>query len=335
MKRGIVIVAVWCVALIIGLMVKNEYYLTVGTITAFLALFSQSWNLQSGFTGNLSVGHSVFVAVPIYVTLILFQQVGIPPVLGGLAGILLAVAIAAAIGGATLRLSGPYFALATLSASAVVLGIILHFSGLTNGPSGISIPFSKTAALNLEFIDVHTYYIIAITLLAAVTAFVSLARHSRLGYYAAALKCSEETAAAAGVRVARVKVTVFCLSAALTASGGIVYVFFIGFADPTFLAGPTLSIEIALIAVIGGLNYLAGPIIGAAFFELVDVWANARFGAAGGWSTMILGFSVVLLVLTEPRGLCELAVKTLRYATSLPASSRRRTGDRSLKGPLA
>ena len=113
MKRGIVIVAVWCVALIIGLMVKNEYYLTVGTITAFLALFSQSWNLQSGFTGNLSVGHSVFVAVPIYVTLILFQQVGIPPVLGGLAGILLAVAIAAAIGGATLRLSGPYFALAT------------------------------------------------------------------------------------------------------------------------------------------------------------------------------------------------------------------------------
>jgi len=329
MRRVAVIAGVWAVALLAGFAVEDQYLLTVATAAAFLGMFSQSWNLQSGFTGNLSVGHSVFVAVPVYVTLILFQQAGVPPLLGGLAGMACAVVTAAAIGGATLRLRGPYFALATLSASAVVQGLILHFSDLTNGPSGLAISFSIDSPWNLEFLNVRAYYVIAITLLAAVTLFVSLARYSRLGYYAAALKSSEETASAAGIRVARVKVTVFCLSAAATSVGGIAYVFFIGFADPNFIAGPQLSVEIALIAVIGGLNYLAGPIIGAIFYEVTDVAANAAFGASGGWSTMILGFSVVLLVLTEPRGACELVARLGRLV--MP-QSREDQGRDSLGG---
>jgi branched-chain amino acid transport system permease protein len=142
--------------------------------------------------------------------------------------------------------------------------------------------------------------------------FISLIRHSRLGFYVAAIKSSEEAAAAAGVRVALVKVTVFCLSAAFTALGGVVYVFYIGFADPNFLSGLTLSIQIALTAVVGGTGYLVGPIVGAIFYEALDAAANAAFGAAGGWDVMILGFSVVAIVLTEPRGLCEMAVRLAR-----------------------
>jgi ABC-type branched-subunit amino acid transport system permease subunit len=94
-RRSALIGGVWAVALIAGFAVDNQYLLTVATAAAFLGLFSQSWNLQSGFTGNLSVGHSVFVAVPVYVTLILFQQAGVPPLLGGRAGVACAVAVAA------------------------------------------------------------------------------------------------------------------------------------------------------------------------------------------------------------------------------------------------
>lgn len=313
MKRICAILATWAAALAVGLIIDDPYVLTVATATAFLGMFAQSWNLQSGFTGNLSVGHSTFIAVPAYITLILFQQFGVSPIVGGLIGVLAAVALAALIGGATLRLRGPYFALATLAASAVVLGIILHFSSITNGPSGITIPFTASAPLDLEFTDVHAYYAIAVTLLAAVTMFVSFARRSKLGYFAAAIKSSEEAAAAAGISVAAVKVTVFCLSAASIAFGSVVYVFFIGFADPNFLAGVTLSVEIALMSVIGGLSYLVGPILGAIFYEAIDVSANAFLGASGGWDTMILGFSVVLLVMTEPRGLCELAVRLAQF----------------------
>ena len=73
-----------------------------------------------------------------------------------------------------------------------------------------------------------------------------------------------------------------------------------------FLAGLALSIKIALIAVVGGMNSI-GPIVGAIFYETVDAVANAYFGAAGGWDVMILGFSVVAIVMTDPRGLCFMA----------------------------
>lgn len=307
MRRLALGVAIWAAALAVGWRLESDYLVSVATATAFLALWGQSWNLLSGLTGNISLGHSVFIAVAAYVTLLLFQDAGLSPLLGGLLGILAAVALAAVIGAATLRLSGPYFTLATLSAAAVVLSLILHYSDLTGGPNGIAISFAEDAPGKLEFTDVRAYYLIAVTLLALVTLLLAWIRRSRLGYFIATIKSSEAVAAAAGIEVARVKVLAFCLSAALTALGGVVYVFYIGFADPSFLAGLTLSVEIALIAVVGGTGYLLGPVIGAIFYESIDAGANAAFGAAGGWDVMILGFAVVALVMTEPRGICALA----------------------------
>lgn len=318
MRTHGVIFLVWTAAAVAGALLENDYLVSVGTATAFLALWAQSWNLLSGLSGNISLGHSVFVAVPAYVTLLLFQKAGVPPLLGGLLGIVAAVLLAAIIGAATLRLRGPYFTLATLSAGAVVLSLILHYSELTGGPSGIAIAFAHDSPLELEFTNVRAYYLIAITLLAAVTLFLSTVKRSKLGYYVAAIKSSEEAAAAAGITVALVKVATFCLSAALTALGGVVYVFYIGFADPNYLAGLTLSVEIALIAVVGGTGFLAGPIVGAMFYETIDAGANAAFGAAGGWDVMILGFAVVAIVMTEPRGLCEMALWLRRLGRRRP-----------------
>ena len=314
MKRALVILVVWALVAAGGVSLQNNYLVSVATATAFLALWGQSWNVLGGLSGNISLGHSMFVAIPAYVTVLLFQQADVPPLLGALLGIAAAVALASVIGAATLRLRGPYFSLATLAAGAVVLSLILHFEGLTGGPSGIAISFAKDAPEKLEFTNVRAYYLIAITLLAAVTLFLDMIKRSRLGYYIAAIKSSEEAAAAAGVRVAWIKVLAFCLSAALTGLGGVFYVFFIGFADPNFLAGLTLSIKIALIAVVGGTGFLVGPIIGAIFYETIDAVANAYFGAAGGWDVMILGFSVVAIVMTDPRGLCFVAQRLWQAA---------------------
>lgn len=319
MKLATITLVAWVAAAAIGVLVRSDYFVTVATAAAFLGVWGQSWNLLSGLTGNISLGHSVFVALPVYVTLILFQQHEISPLLGAFLGIATAVGLAAIIGTATLRLSGPYFSLATLSSAAVVLSLILHYSDLTGGPSGIAIAFAHDSPLDLEFTNVRVYFLIAVTLLAAVTLFLGLIKRSRLGYAIAAIKSSEAAAAAAGIRVAFVKVVIFCLSAALTALGGVVYVFYIGFADPNFLSGLALSVEIALVAVVGGTGYLAGPVVGAIFYEAIDAGANAAFGAAGGWDVLILGFSVVALVMTEPRGLCEIAAW-------LGQSVRRRVG---------
>jgi branched-chain amino acid transport system permease protein len=312
MKRAALILSIGAAIAAAGWLLQSDYLVSVATSMAFFALWAQSWNLLCGLTGNISLGHSVFIAVAAYVATLLLQTFGLSPLIGGVAGIAAAIALAAIIGAATLRLRGPYFTLATVSAAAVVLSLILHYSDLTGGPSGLAITFADTAPLDLEFTNVRAYFSIAVVLLAAVTLFVDALKRSTLGFYIAAVKSSEEAAAASGVRVAFVKVALFCISAALTALGGVVYVFFIGFVDPNFVSGLTLSVEIALIAVVGGMGYLIGPIVGAVFYETIDAAANAAFGAAGGWDVMILGFSVVVLVLTEPQGLCALALRLTR-----------------------
>ena len=320
MNRAAVILFIGATIAAAGWLLKSDYLVSVATSMAFFALWAQSWNLLCGLTGNISLGHSVFIAVAAYVAVLLLQTLGLSPLLGGIVGIMAAIALAAIIGAATLRLRGPYFTLATLSAASVVLSLILHYADLTGGPSGLAITFADTVPLDLEFTNVRSYFSIAVVLLAAVTLFVDVLKRSTLGFYIAAVKSSEEAAAASGVRVARVKVALFCISAALTALGGVVYVFFIGFVDPNFVSGLTLSIEIALIAVVGT-GFLIGPIVGAVFYEAIDATANAAFGAAGGWDVMILGFAVVLLVLIEPHGLCALALRVGRVFRRRAASA--------------
>lgn len=320
MKRALAILIVSALLAVAGFVVRNNYLVSVATATAFLAIWGQSWNVLGGLGGAISLGHSMFVAIPAYVAVLLFQRSGLSPLLGALVGIAAAVALAAVIGAATLRLRGPYFSLATLSAGAVVLSLILHYDDLTGGPSGIAMSFAKDAPAKLQFTDGRAYYLIAIALLAAVTLFLDAIRRSRLGYCIAAIKSSEEAAAAAGIRVARVKVLAFCLSAFMTALGSVFYVFFIGFLDPNFLASLTLSVKIALIAVVGGTGYLVGPIVGAIFYESIDAVANAYLGAAGGWDVMILGFSVVAIVMTDPRGLCAMAESLWHAARRRPAA---------------
>lgn len=309
MKTTVAAGAAWAVALALGLLSPKDYFVNVATTAAIFAVWGQSWNILSGLSGNISLGHSAFIAVAAYTTVILFKHFGVPPAFGWVAGVAAAVGLAAIIGAATLRLRGPYFTLATLSVAAVVLQLLLRFKDLTGGASGLAITFARDNPLALEFTNVRAYYALAITLLFAVTMIVAAVRRSKLGYYILAIQSSEEAAAAAGVRVARVKVAAFCLSAALTAIGGVLFAFFLGFADPNHLSGLTLSVEIALIAVVGGSGYLIGPIAGAIFYELIDVSANAFAGASGGWDTMILGFAVVAVVMLEPRGLVALALR--------------------------
>lgn len=308
------IVALWVLALIVGLVTQNDYLVSLGTVTAFYAVWGQSWNVLGGLAGQVSLGHSAFIAIAAYMAVILFQRFHVLPVIGLVAAVAVAVVVAALIGVATLRLSGPYFSLATLSVAAVLLSLIVHFESFTGGANGLSIPFGTTHPAKLEFENGKVYYAIAVTLLMLVTLIVLAIRRSRLGLYMAASTESENAAAAAGVRIPAVRILAFCVSAALTALGGVLYVFYAGFADPNFLSSLDLSVDIALIAVVGGRAYLAGPIIGAIFFQGAKSAANSYTGSAGGWDILILGLVVVLVVLIEPRGLIAAAARVVRFA---------------------
>ena len=309
MRTAVTSLLIWCAALVAGLAVRNDYFVSVATAAALLAIWAQSWNVLGGLSGQISLGHSAFIAVAAYVTLILYQTHGVTPLIGLLISLLVVLLLAATIGLATLRLRGPYFSLATLSASAVLLTLIVHFKDVTGGANGLAVSFTHDSPLELEFLDVRAYYVIAITALLGVTVLVRWLRRSRLGFYLLAIRSSETAAAAAGVRIAQARTIAFCLSAVLAGAGGVIYVFYLGFAEPTYLAGLPLSIDIALMAVVGGTDYLAGPIVGAIFLEVLRAVTNAYAGSTGGWDALILGVAVVLVVVIEPRGLIAIVAR--------------------------
>lgn len=302
----------WVVAIVLGLVVQSSYLVSLATAAAFLAVWAQSWNIVGGLSGQISLGHSSFIAVAAYVTLVLFERAHVPLLVALVVALAAVLLLATLIGVATLRLRGPYFSLATLSASAVVQALIVNFKDVTGGANGMAVSFTKDNPVELEFTDVHAYYVIAVTTLLAVTVLVWWLRRGRFGYYLAAIRASEPAAAAAGVRIARTRIVAFCLSAVLTGIGGVLYVFYLGFAEPTYLAGLPLSIDIALMAVIGGSNYLAGPLVGAVFLQALRAATNAYVGATGGWDVLALGLAVIAVVMIEPRGILAIAARVIR-----------------------
>ena len=320
---------IWVVPLAAGVLggfvVNSNYYLGIATTAMCFAVFGMSWYLQGGLAGQISLGNALFVAIGSYVPLILFTHAHLTPVLGMFTSLAISVAVAALIGTITLRLRGPYFGLATLSVTAVALEVTEHFQGLTGGANGLAVP-ATGGAVDLQFSSNRWYYLMSLGVLAFVTVVVAVLRQTRLGYYLRIIRASEEAAAAAGVHVARVWVVTYCISAALTSIGGVVYVYYLTFADPSYLLGLTLSIDIALVVVIGGMNNLAGPIVGAIVFEVVTAAANAYGGSSGGWDVLVVGIVVVLVVMVEPRGLVMLPVRlrsVLRSRTGSANSKRR------------
>ena len=117
-------------------------YLIAATVRALIFIsLGQAWNIVAGIGGQLSLGHGVFLGLGCYTTGILFNWYGIPPWIGGWAGVLISLAVALVMGSMTLRMRGVFFALATVAVSLALVQIALHFVDLTGGGDGLALKF--------------------------------------------------------------------------------------------------------------------------------------------------------------------------------------------------
>ena len=285
------------VALLPFIPMVDSYMLSVVVRAALFIALSQAWNVTAGIGGQLSLGHGVFFGIGAYATAILFNRYGIPPWIGFLGGIVLAILAALVIGAATFRLRGVYFALATI---AVSLGFeqYAHYQiDLTGGDAGMAVRFLGDSLWALQSREPAPFVWLTLALVLAFYAFTRWILTGRRGFELQAVRDDEEAAEAAGIDVVRVKLWGFLVSAAMTSFVGSVYVQFYLSIDPAAAFGLSQGIQIQLPALIGGLGTAGGPIAGGAIMIFVSELTNWAGTAIGQEGIDVLAYGVMLLII--------------------------------------
>jgi len=212
-------------------------------------------------------------------------------------------AVGALVGALSFRygLRGSYFALVTL-AFAEVFRILANSVKFTGGGVGLLVPL-KSSALDFQFQGKagFLYVILALTLAGFLLSW--WLKHSRYGAWLTAVRDNEDSAAALGVDVFRVKLQAIVISAGLTAAGGAFYVQYFQYIDPHLAYGPAVSVEALLGPIVGGLGTVFGPLLGAAALKLLGELTRNLMGDAPGVSLMIYGAVLIAMVTFLPRGI--------------------------------
>jgi branched-chain amino acid transport system permease protein len=285
------------------LMVTDSHLLGIVTLSLLWAAASLAWNLSGGYAGQLSLGHAAFYGLGAYVSTLLFLKAGISPLIGMWVGAAASAAAAIFLGAITMRLKGSFFVMSTLAFGAVVHISAINLRELTGGPSGLSIPLQPSFA-NLIFANKIAYAYLAIGLVVAFYLATRLIAASKLGYALVAFRENQDAARALGIRTLRLRIGVFALSAAMTSLCGTLHAQYYLYIDPDSVMGLNLSLNFALMAIVGGLGTAYGPIIGAVLVTAVSFAMQAFLGdQISGLTQLAYAAIVIVVLLALPGGL--------------------------------
>ncbi|SEH74348.1 branched-chain amino acid ABC transporter permease [Tardiphaga sp. OK245] len=305
MKRWIAILAVIAIAAVLPLLLSpTGYWIRVLTFTLLFAAMAQVWNIIGGLANQTSLGHAAFFGIGAYTSTILVLKFGISPWIGMFAGGFLGGIAALIIAVPTMRLQGHYFALATLAFGEVMRVIANVWTSLTGGPVGLSVPFVPPSIAAYSFKQLLPHAYIALIALIIVTVIFEWIRRSAMGYRLRAIKENPAAAEVIGIDTTKVKLQTAVISGVLMAMLGTLYAQVAVFFDPdTVFSAASISIRVALIAILGGVGTAVGPILGALFIIPVEELMNDLFSSgAAGLSQLIFGVILIAVILWRPRG---------------------------------
>ncbi|SFM05814.1 branched-chain amino acid transport system permease protein [Bradyrhizobium sp. NFR13] len=305
MKRWIAILAAIAIAAVLPLLLSpTGYWIRVLTFTLLFAAMAQVWNIIGGLANQTSLGHAAFFGIGAYTSTILVLKFGISPWIGMFAGGFLGGIAALIIAVPTMRLQGHYFALATLAFGEVMRVIANVWTSLTGGPVGLSVPFVPPSIAAYSFKQLLPHAYIALIALIIVTFIFEAIRRSAMGYRLRAIKENPAAAEVIGIDTTKVKLQTAVISGVLMAMLGTLYAQVAVFFDPdTVFSAASISIRVALIAILGGVGTAIGPILGALFIIPVEELMNDLFSSgAAGLSQLIFGVILIAVILWRPRG---------------------------------
>ncbi|UPG74546.1 branched-chain amino acid ABC transporter permease (plasmid) [Roseomonas gilardii subsp. gilardii] len=276
-------------------------------LTLLYAGLSQAWNILGGYCGQISLGHALYFGIGGYVSTMLFVHAGVPPVFGMVAAGVVAGLGALLVGWPCFRLSGHYYAIATVVVGEIGYLLFLNWEWV-GGAMGIYVPLGPDSWLNLQFrISKLPWHFITLGFAALTWIVAWLVEGSRWGYSWRAVKDDVTAARSLAVRIFPSKMAAAAISGFLTGVGGAIYAQYVGYIDPDSILAGSFSILIALPAVLGGVGTLWGPLIGAAVLIPVSELSRSYLGGSGsGVDLMIYGLLIMIVALARPQGLVSL-----------------------------
>lgn len=271
---------------------RDEKVLTLAILVFVTAALASSWNIIGGFAGQVSLGHAAFFGLGSLVTRNLWLDQSLPFPVAFAAGGLAAAAAAFVLGYPGLRLKGIYFSIGTLALAEAIRIMAGNFF-----PTVTALPIDAAQSSGL----VSRYYLSLGVLLACVAATLYL-MHSRLGLGMQSVREDEDAARSIGVNVFLHKLTAFVVSAGLAGLAGGSFAYWFASYYPSLPFGPEYTFNALIVVFVGGIGTLAGPLIGAVFFVLVQ---NLLAVNLVDFHLLIFGVLFVLVVLLFPGGLVE------------------------------
>jgi len=310
-------------ALLIGLLILvftlpvylSGSWLALAHLLGITIIAATGLNILTGYCGQLSIGHVGFIAVGAYTSAVLTNRLELPFLVGLICAGLTAGLIGMFFGIPSLRVKGFYLAISTIAAQFIIIWVINHWSSVTGGFVGISVPYASIGGLIFKSESSQFYLIVGITVLTIFFA-KNLAR-TRVGRAFVAIRDNDLAAEVMGINLFRYKLIAFFIGCFLAGIAGSLLAHWIGYMNAEHFSLTESILYIAMI-IIGGLGTTLGPIFGAISIRLLDhlltmyavpflegTFTALPAGFATGIAPMVFGLAILLFLILEPRGLAH------------------------------
>ncbi len=301
LRRNFTVLGAVCVVYLLAtLLVTNSYYQLIMTLVPVWALFGVSWNILSGYGGQLSFGHASFFGIGAYTVTLAMVRWALTPWLGIPLGMLLGGLAAVLIGIPTFRLRGHYFALSMLAYPLAILYVMQYL-----GFQEVSMPMYREHALRyMEFSEPRVYTLIGVLLLIGGVVVSVIIEKSRFGLALLAIRQNELAAEAAGINARRWKMLSLIVSGMLGALVGGFYARVLLVVTPESVFGMLVSAQAVVVTLFGGVASVWGPVIGAAILVPLAETLQAELGTyLPGIQGVVYGIAIIAIMLLSPDGL--------------------------------
>ncbi len=305
-RLRVLLPAVGALVVLLIPLVLDQYWIHILAMVLFFGYLGVAWNILSGFSGQMSIGHSVFLGLGAYASTLLYMRLGVNPWIAMVIAAVGTAIVGVAIGFCLFRLRDAFFPLATMAFLVVVKLFATYFRGLTKGMLGLSLPVHDSL-LFLTMSNKLGYYYIAFCLLCLGTFIAHKIRHSRLGLSLLALRDDHDAAESLGVATHLSKVMAMGISAFLVSVAGTFYAHYMLYIDPEQVFNVGYSFQMPLVSILGGIGTPAGPIIGAIIMVPVDAFLRARLsGQLAGLNLIVYGLILMVAVRFFPNGVLSI-----------------------------
>jgi branched-chain amino acid transport system permease protein len=306
--RGIGVIALLAVAVAFPVVFPSPAITNYGVYTLIFVAVASAWNVFSGFSGYISLGHAVFFGSGAYTLGIAARDWHVTGT--GVFALLPLSAVAGAViavpfGLIALRVRRHTFIVITIAVFFIFQLMAYNFS-FTGGSTGVDAPFLPWSAQTYN----NPFYYVALACAVGMIALAWLIRRSRFGLQLRAIRDDEDRARGLGVHAMRVKLTAFVLSAAVTGLVGAVWFFYLTQVQPPSGFDPLFDLSVVLMAFLGGLGTVSGPVLGALIIEPGQLYLTANTN--GYISEILLGALFLVAVLLVPRGVIPTGGEYLR-----------------------